>query len=85
MGEQLNFRGESTMNDPRTHWKSGKIWIKIKDLIRSKSNNSENYDEKYVKIRLNLDSDLRLNKTFQFYGMIIVVRSVFDEDSKYFG
>ena len=73
------------MNDPRTHWKSVKIWIKIKDLIRSKSNNSENYDEKYMKIRLNLDSDLPLNKTSQFYGMIIVVRSVFDEGSKCFG
>ena len=27
------------------------LWSKLKDLIRSITNNSENYDEKYMKIK----------------------------------
>ena len=34
------------------------LWNKIRDIIRSKSNNSDNYDEKYMKIKLNSDDDL---------------------------
>ena len=32
------------------------LWIKIRDLIRSITKNSENYDEKYMKIKFNLDT-----------------------------
>ena len=34
------------------------LWNKIRYIIRSKSNNSDNYDEKYMKIKLNSDDDL---------------------------
>ena len=30
-----------------------KLWTKIRDLIRSKTNDSDNYDEKYMKIKFN--------------------------------
>ena len=48
----------------------------------------DNYDEKYVKIKFNSDNDLTLglgwfnSKTLGLHNMAIVVRSVFDEDSK---
>ena len=45
------------------------LWSRIIDLVRSISNNSDDYDEKYMKIKLNLDDDLPLKKA----SMIIVV------------
>ena len=32
------------------------LWIKIRDLIRSITKNSENYDEKYMKIKFISDT-----------------------------
>ena len=57
----------------RLHWQ--RLWKKIKGmenygrkskvllLSRSRSNNSENYCEKYKKIRFNSDDDLPLKRT----------------------
>ena len=45
--------------------KCKKLWNKIRNPIRSITNNSDNYDEKYIKIRLNTDNDLLLKKTIQ--------------------
>ena len=53
------------------------MWSKIKDLISSITNTSHDYDEKYIKIKFNSDSDLPLNKTLKLYNRVIVVRSVF--------
>ena len=36
------------------------LWNKIKDLIKSITNNSGSYDEKYMKINFNSDDDLPL-------------------------
>ena len=47
---------------------------KIRDLIRSITNNSDNYDEKYMKIKLNSDENLRLNKTLEIHNIVIVIR-----------
>ena len=41
------------------------LWSKIKDFIREITKNSEDYDEKYVKIKFNLDDDCPLNKTLK--------------------
>ena len=40
-----------------THTKK-KLWNKIRDLIRSITDNSENYVEKYMKIKFNSDDGL---------------------------
>ena len=53
------------------------IWTKRRDLIRSKPNNSDDYDKKYIKIKFNSDDDLPLMKTLELRNMIIVVRAVF--------
>ena len=63
---------------------SKEIWSKIRDLIRSITKNSDDYDEKYVKIKFNLDYKLPLNKTIESPCMIIVVRAVFHENNKYY-
>ena len=61
-----------------------KAWSVIRDLIRSITDNSDKNDEKYIKIKLNLDDDLPLNKTLELRNMIIVVTSVFHEGNKHY-
>ena len=46
-------------------------------------NNWDNYDEKFIKIKFNLDSDLPLNKTVKLCNMEIVVRSVSHKGNQY--
>ena len=60
------------------------LWIKIRDLIRSITKNSDVYDEKYMKIKLNSDDELPLNKRIEIPNMIIVVKAVFHENKKYY-
>ena len=40
------------------------------------TNNSNDYEEKYIKIKLNSDDDLHPNKTLGFYNMNIFVRAI---------
>ena len=51
--------------------------------MRSITKNSDNYDEKYKKIKFNSDDELPLNKTIEIPSMIIVVRAVFYENNRY--
>ena len=59
------------------------LWSKIRDLIKSITKNSDDYEEKYMKIKFNSDDELPLNKMIEISSMIIVVRVVFHENSKY--
>ena len=59
------------------------LWSKIRDLISSITKNSDDYDEKYIKIQFNLDEELPLNKTIEIRSMIIVARAVFHENDKF--
>ena len=69
----------------KKQWKKYKeLWSKIRDLIRSIIKNSDNYDEKYIKIKFNSDNELPLNKLIEILSMIIVVRVVFHENTKYY-
>ena len=58
--------------------------VKIGDLIRSVTKNSDNYDEKYMKIKFNSDDELPLNKTIEIPLRKIVVRAVFHKNNKYY-
>ena len=59
-----------------------KLQSKIRDLIRAITKNSDDYDEKNMKIKLNLDDELPLNKMIEIPSMIIVVRAVFYKNNK---
>ena len=63
--------------------KYGELWTKIRNIINSKTNNSDDYHNKYMKIKLNLDDDLPLKESLELRTMIIVVRTVFHEENKY--
>ena len=59
------------------------LWSKIKDLIRSITKISDEYDEKYMKIKFNSDEELLVNKTTKILSLIIPFRAVFLEKDKY--
>ena len=54
-----------------------KKWNKIRDLIRSITKNSDDYDEKYMEIKFNFDDELPLNKTIEIPIVEIVIRVLF--------
>ena len=45
---------------------------------------SDNYDQKYMKIKFNSDDELPLNKAIKIPSMMIVVRCVFLKYNKYY-
>ena len=51
-----------------------KLRTKIKDCIGSRTNKSDDYDEKYMKIIFNSDYDLPLKKTLKLLNMIVAAR-----------
>ena len=57
------------------------MWIKIRDLIRLVTKKSDDYDQKYIKIKLDSDDKLPLKKIIEIPVMVIVVRNIFDEKS----
>ena len=61
-----------------------KLWDKTKSLIKNISDEPDNYDEKYIKIRFNLNDNLPLNKILKLQNLTIIVRSIFEEDKKYY-
>ena len=64
--------------------KNEELWSKIRDLIRSMTENSDDYDEKYMKIKFSSDDELPLNKMIEIPSMIIVIRAVSHENNKYY-
>ena len=58
---------------------------KYKELfIRSVTKYSDNYDEKYIKIKFDSDDELPLNITIEIHAITIVVRAIFLENNKYY-
>ena len=62
------------------------LWIKIRDLIKSITKNSDNYDydERYMKIKFDSNDELPLNKTIEISTITIVARAIFLENNKYY-
>ena len=56
------------------------------ELKTKKINNGklEEYEKDYMKIKFNSDDNLPLNKQLKFLSVTIIVRSVFEEDGKYY-
>ena len=60
------------------------LWSRIRDLIKSITKNSVDYDEKYMKIKFNSDDKSPLNKTIEISIMALVVTAFFFENNKYY-
>ena len=64
--------------------KYGELWSKIRDLISSITKKSNDYDERYMKIKFDSDDDLPLYKTIEIHITAIVVLAIFLENNKYY-
>ena len=60
------------------------LWSKIRDFTRSITKTSDDYYEKYMKIKFNSDDELPVNKTIEIPSMTIVSRAIFLENNKYY-
>ena len=58
------------------------VWNGIKNKINTINSCEFDYEKNYTKIKFNSDDDLPLNKPLKFHAVAIVIRSVFEEDSK---
>ena len=58
------------------------LWDEIKYHIQTI--NAGKYDKDYMKIEFGLDDHLTLNKILKLHMLTIIVRSVFEEDDKYY-
>ena len=59
------------------------VWDRIKNEIKTINGGEENnYEKDYMKIKFNSDDDLPLKKPLKFHAMIIIIKSVFEEDGQ---
>ena len=56
----------------------------IRNKIKKISGDECDYEKDYMKIKFNSDDDLPLNKPLKFHLMTITIRSVFEEDGKFY-
>ena len=65
--------------------KYSEVWSGIKDCIE-KINDSDlgEYDKDFMKIKLNSDNDIPLNKQLYFLTITVIIRNIFEEDGKYY-
>ena len=62
-----------------------KLWDEIKYHIQTINlDKSGKYEKDYMKIKFNSDDGLPLYKTLKLHNLTIIVRSVFEEDGKYY-
>ena len=73
---------DSTDENKELLKKYSDVWNGIKNKIKEVDDSECDYEKDYMKIKFNSDDDLPLNKPLQFHNMIIIMGSVFEEDSK---
>ena len=59
-------------------------WSNIRDLIWSITKNSDDCDEKYMKIKFNSDDESLRNKMTEIPSMIVVAIAIFHKSIKYY-
>ena len=65
--------------------KCADVWDGIKNKIKAINGGKENdYGKDYMKIRFDSYNDLPLNKLLKFHVMTIIIKSVFQEDGKFY-
>ena len=51
----------------------------MKNIIHLETNNSDDYDKKYIKTKFNLDDDLPLKKALELPDILVVIRYAFND------
>ena len=87
MGENKYLIFASTDNNEMKLGDYTEIWDEIKEqieLIRISGNKVIKYSKDFIKIKFESDDDLAISKTIIIPVCVIIIRSVFEEDSKYY-
>ena len=62
-----------------------KLWDEVRYHIQTiNAGKSGEYDKDYIKMKFSSDDDLTLNKILKLHVLTIIVRSVLEEDGKYY-
>ena len=65
--------------------KYAEVWSRIKGCIaKINDNKSKEYGKDYMKIKLNSDDNLPLNKILKFRILTIIIRNILEKDGKYY-
>ena len=78
----LNFA--STDKNKEVLRKCTELWDKFPMLIEKIANKTGEYEKDYMKTKFSSDDNLPLNKPLKFHNLTIIVRSVFQENNKYY-
>ena len=80
-------RGNKDLNIAFTD-NNDEVLRKYKEVLggikKINNNKSGEYEKDYIKIDFNSDDKLPLNKQLKFLSVTVVMRSVFEEDGKYY-
>ena len=79
-----NYLALVPTNESKETKKYEELWSKIRDLTSSITKISDDYDEKHMNIKFNLDDELPLNKAIEIHSMVMVIRAVSHENNKYY-
>ena len=61
------------------------LWDRIKHLIETINKGKKNeHENDFMKIKFNSDDNLSLNKMLKLHMLTVIVRSIFEEDDKYY-
>ena len=65
--------------------KCAELWDGIKnEIVTINGGKPSEYKKDFMKIKFDSDDSLPLNKTLKLHNMTIIMRSVFEEDGKYY-
>ena len=79
----LNF--DSKDENKEVLKKYTKLWDGIKNETETINGNKKGeYGKDFMKIKFDTDDNLSLNKALTLHNMTIIIRSVFDEDGKFY-
>ena len=74
----------STDKNKEVLTKYTELWDGIKNLIEKINDKPGEYKKDFIKVKFNSDDNLHLNKILKLHNLTMVVRSVFQEDNKYY-
>ena len=75
---------DSTKENKELLNKYSDVFNGIREKIKEVCSDVSDYEKDYMKIKFNSDDGLPLNKPLKFHNMTITIRSVFEEDGKFY-
>ena len=75
----------STDGNKKLLTKLKQLWDEIKHIIETINEDKKGeYEKDFMKINFNSDDNLPLNKMLKLHMLTVIVRTLFEEDSKYY-